>query len=57
MAKTNKVTELTPYKKAGKDITDTIQDHFDSQNNAGYYLIAVECFNGAYRFFWAKDTN
>lgn len=55
MAKTNKVTEVSPYKKAGKDVSQSIQDHFDEQNANGYYLIAVECFNGAYRFFWAKD--
>jgi hypothetical protein len=56
MAKVNKVTELTPYKKADKDIQQTIQDHFDAQNAAGYNLIAVECFNGSYRFFWEKVT-
>lgn len=56
MGKLNKVTEISPYKKAGKDVTQSIQDHIDDQNTAGYYLIAVEFFIGGYRLFWAKDT-
>lgn len=54
MAKQNKVTEISPYNKADKTTTQTLQDHIDENNANGYCIIAVEFFNGKYRIFWEK---
>lgn len=54
MAIENKVTEL--YQPTSPVTTETIQAHIDEQNEAGYYLVAVDYIWGWYRFFWAKEV-
>lgn len=46
----NKVTKLY-----GTMINEAlIQEHFDEQNAAGWYLVSADNMVGWYRFFWAK---
>lgn len=53
MAVINKVTKL--YPESNQTLNDeTIQDHLDEMNSAGWNLVSVVDFIGWYRFFWAK---
>jgi hypothetical protein len=49
----NSVTKL--YLSEGLT-EETIQAHLDTQNELGYYLVAVDHISGWYRFFWAKQV-
>lgn len=53
MAIENKVTTL---RSASVLSDEEIQSHIDSQNEEGWYLVALDNMVGWYRFFWAKIT-
>lgn len=51
----NKVTKL--YPSLGSTMTEeAIQEHINTQNNDGWYLVHVDNLGGWYRFFWAKES-
>lgn len=54
MTRINKITKIFPQGSTTLSEED-IQDHFDEQNNDGWYLIGIDNLVGWYRFFWAKD--